>query len=90
MYKEYKRPMIYEVNNPKYKKPKRNDSYAPQPGSIDRPNVPPQKSLAEQIKDRERWWAEYEKTAQLHREEKVRGILKRWTLAEQLKKGEEK
>jgi hypothetical protein len=80
------RPMIYEVNNPKYKKLKKNDSYAPQPGSIDRPKNPqPVKSLAEQIRDRETWWAEYQKGAQLHREEKVRGILRRWTLAEQLK-----
>lgn len=56
-----KRPIIYEVENPDYKKAKRDKKvYSPQPGTIKVTSLPPQKSLAEQIKDREKRQKEYE------------------------------
>jgi hypothetical protein len=47
--------LIIEVDNPEYKEVKRkNAAFSPQPKSIKISNLEPQKSLAEQIKDRER------------------------------------
>jgi len=54
--------LIIEVDNPEYKEAKRkNAAFSPQPKSIKVSNLPPQKPLSEQIKERERRQSDYEK-----------------------------